>query len=52
MFVAGDVVSASFNILGNDVRRHGSDLDKAVMLDENRVASEITMEDRWITSGM
>lgn len=41
-----DVVPASLDVLVNDVRSDGADLDQAVVLDENRVASQVAVDDR------
>ena len=43
---------ASFDILVYDVWCHGSNFDKAIVLNENGVTSEISMKNRWITSSM
>ena len=43
---------ASFDILVYDVWCDGSNFDKAIVLNENGVTSEISMKNRWITSSM
>ena len=49
MLVPGNIVPASFDILVNDVRCHGPNFNETIVLNENCVTSEISMENRGIT---
>ena len=52
MTVADNVVPACFHVLMDDIWSDRSNLDQAVMLDENCVASQVTMQDWRITCTM
>lgn len=42
-----NVFSAGFDVLMNDIRSDGSDFDQTIVLNENGIASEITMDNGW-----
>ena len=52
MTIADNVVPACFHVLMDDIWSDRSNLDQAVMLDENCVASQVTMQDWRITCTM
>ena len=49
VLVPMDIKSRSFDILVNYVRCHGPNFDETIVLNENCVTSEISMENRGIT---
>lgn len=52
MLVARDVVPAGFDVLVDDVWSNGSNFDQSIMLNENRIAGQIAVENGRITSRM
>ena len=52
MFVAGYVVPACFHVLMDYVWSYGANFDQPIMLNENGVTGQISVQDRWITSYM